>query len=507
MAIGITKGEKIGQLLIFGFDGPELSQQAQEVIKSCAPGGVLLHKRNFHSTSQLQTLIGHLQAFNKQYHPASPPLFIAVDQEGGTNVVVSKTFTPLPTNMAMGNVKKLSKIAGIFGIVAQELHSIGINMILGPCIDVNDNPANPTIGLRSFGSDPETVAKAGRVATKALIEGGLIPVAKHFPGHGNTDSDSRLGLPRVKRTRSQMDRIDLMPFRLAIKKNVPAIMTAHVHYSAFDPSESIPATCSYNVISKLLRHKLGFDGLVISDDLEMAGFRKVEGLENGMRKALVAGVDMFLVSRNMQHQIDAVNFLKEAINTGEVHLSRIEKSVEKIILMKYDFFNRNVKLRRKPGSKLSLGLSKQLFDESVKVVKKTRGYIPIKTKTLQYIYPNLDHLREEGEAFDFPKSFVSELRKKRIKAKGFEYPFEPTVAEIDKIVEKLSADVPTILFTFKQEFSASRKRLYAAVSKAVDIIQVGISDPYDNHSKSPVFITTYGYHDFALAALVRHLIG
>ena len=123
--------------------------------------------------------------------------------------------------MALGNVKKLSRIGDIFLIVAQELHTLGFNMIFGPCLDVNDNPGNPVIGLRSFGSDPDSVTKAGRVAEKAFLDGGLIPVAKHFPGHGATGVDSHNALPTVKRTRSQMDRIDLMPFRTGHQEGSP----------------------------------------------------------------------------------------------------------------------------------------------------------------------------------------------------------------------------------------------------------------------------------------------
>jgi len=507
MAMGITKGEKIGQLLIFGFDGTTLTQHAQDMIKNYAPGGVVLFRRNFSDREQIRTLIEHLQSFNKQYHPASPPLFITLDHEGGTNVSLSKGVTPFPTNMAMGNVKKLSKIGRMFETIAQELYSLGFNMILGPCIDVNDNPNNPIIGLRSFGSDPELVGKVGRVAVKGLIDGGLIPVVKHFPGHSNTDADSHVSLPTVKRTRSQMDRIDLLPFRTVIKKNVPAIMTAHVYYPTCDPSEKIPATCSYNVITKLLRHKLGFDGLVITDDMEMNGVRKSMGLENGIRKALSAGIDMFLLGHSIQRQMDAGEYLKEAVNTGEIHLSRIENSVDKIISMKYEFFNRSIRVRRSPGSKLSLDLSKRLFDESIKVVKKTRGYIPIKSKVIQYVYPVLDHLREEGRDFTFPKSFAGELRSRKIKGKGFKYPFEPTLAEIDGVKKKLHEEVPIVLFTFKQQFSASRRRLYDALSKSFDVIQVAISNPYDNHSRSAVFIITFGYHDLAISALAKHLFG
>lgn len=507
MAMGITKGEKIGQLLIFGFDGTTLTQQAREVIRHCAPGGVVLYRRNFCDTDQLRTLIGHLQAFNKQYHPASPPLFVALDHDGGTDVLLSKDVTPFPTSMALGNVKKLSRIARIFEIAAQEFHDLGFNMIFAPCIDINDNPNNPVIGLRSFGSDPDQVARIGRVAVKGFMEGGLVPVVKHFPGHGNTEGDSHLSLPTVKRTRSQMDRIDLLPFRTAIKKNVPAVMTAHVHYTAFDPRERIPATCSYNIISKLLHKKLGFKGLVITDNMEMNGLRKSIGPENSIRKALSAGADMFLLAGNVQHQIDAVAFLKEAVNTGEIHLSRIEHSVDKIISMKYDFFNRQIKVRHKPGSKLSRDLSRQLFNESIKVIKKTRGYIPMKAKTLQYVYPDLDHLRKDGRVFSFPRSFQNELRKRGIKGKGHQYPIEPTIAEIEKITRKLDEQKPVVLFTFRQEFSSSRKRLYEALGKAFDIVQIAISEPYDTHSKSAVFMTSFGYHDLAISALAKHLLG
>ena len=129
------------------------------------------------------------------------------------------------------------------------------------------------------------------------------------------------------------------------------------------------------------------------------------------------------------------------------------------------------------------------------------------SKVIQYVYPILDHLREEGRDFTFPKSFASELRSRKLKGKGFKYPFEPTLAEIDQIKKRLREELPIVLFTFKQQFSASRRRLYDALSKSFDVIQVAIADPYDNHSRSAVFIITFGYHDLAVSALARHLFG
>lgn len=503
--MGMTKGEKIGQLLILGFEGTTLEKGAQDLIKNFAPGGLYIRRRNFSDASQIQTLISQIQAYNKQYHPASPPLFICIKQDGGADVTITKDVTPFPSNMGMSNVKQISKISEIYEIVAQELRSLGINMLFGPCVDVNDNPANPTIGLMSFSSDPDIVAKLGRLAVSGVTVGGLLPVIKHFPGHGNTDTDPRTALPENNKKRSQLDRVELFPYGVILKKDPPSVMTSHVYYSALDPLEKIPATCSHNIVTKLLRHKYGFEGLVISDDMETAAIRKSIGLENAVRRGLSAGVDMFLISDNVEHQQDVIEYLKESINTGEIHLSRIEKSVEKVLTIKYAYMNREVKIKHKLCAKPSFELSKSLFNESIKVVKKTRGFIPIKTKAVQFIYPDLEHLRAEGQEFSFPNCFESELKKRGIKWTSFKYPFDPTIAEIDGIKSQLNKEIPVILFTFRQEFSASRQRLYESISKSFEVIQIALSSPYDNHSKSAVFINTFGYHDWAISAVSKHL--
>lgn len=501
----MTKGEKIGQLLILGFEGTTFEKGAQDLIKNFAPGGIYIRRRNFSDASQIQTLISQIQAYNKQYHPSSPPLFICVKQDDGSDVTITKDITPFPSNMGMSNVKQISKIGEVYEITAQELRSLGINMLFGPCIDVNDNPANPTIGLMSFSSDPDVVAKLGRLAVNGVIKGGLLPVVKHFPGQGSIDIDPRMALPENNKKRSQLDRVELFPYGIILKKDAPSVMTSHVYYSSLDPLEKLTATCSHNIITKLLRHKYGFEGLVISDDMETAAIRKSIGLENAVRRGLSAGVDMFLISENVEHQRDVIEYLKESINTGEIHLSRIEKSAERILAIKYAYMNREIKIKHKLCDKPSLKLSKSLFDESIKVVKKTRGFLPVKSKTVQFIYPDLEHLRTQGQEFSFPSCFETELKKRGIKWTSIKYPYEPTIAEIDGIKSQLNKEMPVILFTFRQKFSASRQRLYECISKTFDVIQIALSNPYDNHSRSAVFINTFGYHDRAISAVSKHL--
>ncbi|WP_256760065.1 beta-N-acetylhexosaminidase [Cohnella sp. WQ 127256] len=314
---------KIGQLFICGFDGLEPTSDIIHLIKDYGLGGIIYFRRNLSDAAQVDELSSKLQ------EAATHPLFIAIDQEGGMVVRLEEGVTVMPGAMAQGaadNVELSFEAAKWSGA---EMREIGINMNFAPCLDVNNNPQNPVIGVRSYGEDPSHVAKLGTAAIDGYREGGIVAVAKHFPGHGDTAVDSHHEVPLVPHGIDRLNEVELLPFRRAIEQHVDAIMTAHVVFPAFE-SDSIPATLSERILTGLLRNQLGFQGVIVTDCLEMNAIAETLGVARGAVEAIKAGADLILVSHRVVRQKAALEAVMEAVMTGEIPESRINEAAKRI---------------------------------------------------------------------------------------------------------------------------------------------------------------------------------
>jgi len=323
----MTWEEMVGQLFILGFDGTEPSEELQDFIRRLRPGGVVLLKRNIRNPLQLSSLIAALQA-------ASPslPLFIAVDQEGGRVSRLDPPFTRFPSPSRLGETGSAELAYRMGAAIGRELRAVGIHMNFAPVLDVNTNPSNPVIGDRAFGVDPDLVARLGVSFFRGLNEQGVISVGKHFPGHGDTSQDSHEVLPTVSRQKERLEAVELHPFAEAIEAGIPALMTAHVLYPALDPKD--PATLSKVVLTDLLRGELGFQGLIISDDLEMRAISDRHGSGEAALRFLQAGGDLVLICHTLERQIEALEAVKRAVEQGRIEEERIEESFRRIKAVK-----------------------------------------------------------------------------------------------------------------------------------------------------------------------------
>jgi beta-N-acetylhexosaminidase len=259
------------------------------------------------------------------------PLLISADQEQGLVNRVPEPATQFPGQMALGATRSSSLAAAAAEATAQELRAIGINEDLAPVADVNVNQANPVIGVRSFGSDPSLVAAMTGAAVAGYQRGGVAATAKHFPGHGDTDVDSHTGLPVIPHNLDQFDRIDLPPFRAALQAGVDVVMTAHIVFPALDPSGR-PASLSRPIVTGLLRQRLGFDGVVMTDSLWMAGVRRRFGDADAVLESLKAGTDILLMPPDLDAAYHAV---MSAVHSGLLSKARLDQSVERILRLKW----------------------------------------------------------------------------------------------------------------------------------------------------------------------------
>lgn len=289
----LTMQEKLAQTIFIATD-IDNADKYKDAIQKGLVGGVLIQWGNY-SLSQTKKLIDKLQSW-AQKSPHKIPLLISIDYEGGTVYTpVTLGFPYLPTNMMLAASQNTEDTATLFYIVASELKNVGVHINFAPVVDVNINPANPIIGVRSFGSDAKVVGDMGSALIDGLQKGGIMAVAKHFPGHGETVIDSHLDLPRLNMTKEEFYTTHIPPFKQAIDNGVMGVMTAHIVYDFIDPDN--PATFSKKILNDLLKEELGFKGIIISDSLDMAGATKGSSLIEAASKALNAGVDMILTSK------------------------------------------------------------------------------------------------------------------------------------------------------------------------------------------------------------------
>lgn len=325
----VTVMEGVGQHILVDFSGTEVTPGLERLIRSGRVGGVILFRKNIASAAQVQSLCTELQRLAED--AGLPPLWISVDQEGG--LVNQLLDVPLvPSAMALGATGSPEEAAAAGRITGSVLRWVGINTNHAPVLDVNTNPQNPIIGVRSFGEDPERVARLGCAYLRAMQSCGVLGTVKHFPGHGSTSVDSHVALPVVEKDRAQLERCELVPFRAAFEAGAEALMTAHVLYPALDPD--LPATLSPRILDGLLRRELGFSGLVFTDALGMRAVRDRWTLPEAAVAALRAGADVVLALGPEAEQWEVMRAVDSALRTGALRLHRLRESQRRILRAK-----------------------------------------------------------------------------------------------------------------------------------------------------------------------------
>ena len=326
-----------GRLFMAGMPGPHLDEGTLSLIRDKGLGGVILFKRNIVDPLQIAALTNDLQAAAFKYQ--GMPLFLAVDQEGGRVARLQKPFTRFPGNSAIGDASDSDKMAERFGrITAAEMRLVGLNMNMAPVLDVPSGPVDQVLQGRMFGDDPATVGRLGRIVLKTLQENGVMAVGKHFPGLGKARLDPHQHLPTIETDKREIEVVNLPPFRDAIREGVSAIMTSHALYSGLDAQ--CPATLSRSIITELLRERLGFQGLIITDDLEMGAIKKDPGVAQGAVNAFEAGCDILLICEDQRLVQEAMHRLTSRLLTNEAMLSRLHESVDRIMRAKKKFLKR-----------------------------------------------------------------------------------------------------------------------------------------------------------------------
>ena len=341
----MTTEQKVSQLLVAGIEGTQLGQDAVQAVQDYQVGGVILFGRNVESAWQLAELTNGLKDLNGDY----TPLFLCVDQEGGRVDRMPPEVDDLPPALDFGAIADAgARMDACFALgqtLAAQCAAFGFNMDFAPSMDIWSNPENTVIGDRAFGTDAATVTGAANEAALGILSGGVIPVAKHFPGHGDTAVDSHYGLPVVDKTLEELEERELVPFRQAIDTTcvygtygdaaIPAVMVAHILMTQLDPDW--PASLSHKVVTGLLREELGFDGVVCTDDLTMGALSETWGVGEAAVLAVEAGCDLLLVCHGADNLTAARDALLEAADSGRLSPERLDESVKRILSLKVEY--------------------------------------------------------------------------------------------------------------------------------------------------------------------------
>ncbi len=453
------------------------------------------------------------------------PLLNSADFETGVGMRISGA-TTFPKAMAFGAAgdEKLAYEAG--RITGQEARAIGVQVAFAPVMDVNNNPRNPVINTRSFGEDPARVGQLASAFVRGVQAAGAIATLKHFPGHGDTDVDSHLGLPVIQKPREQLDRVELPPFKAGIAADAGAIMSGHIEVPSLDPAANTPGTLSRPMLTDLLRNELGFKGLIYTDSMGMAGVTKLYSPGEAAVRAVKAGNDIVLHSPDDEQAFEAV---KAAVEKGEIPLAQIDASVTRILEAKARLGLHRTKLVNLDGvtsivgARANVAVARKVSQRSITLIKDDRNQVPLKLpKEAAILYLSaLDY--PSGWRIAAPsRTFIPELKERWPNVTAIELSDRTTPSEMELVRAMAPRFDAVIVSTFVRAASASGRmdlspsiaRLLNDIARRTEeskepFVTVMFGNPYTALflKDLPAVMLTYDFYDQAEASAVRALAG
>jgi beta-N-acetylhexosaminidase len=514
--------QKIGQLMVCGFQGDnsENISDSKKLIKTYHIGGLILFGRNIGTPAQVLELTTSLQKHAKRsgHHQ---PLLISIDQENGMVRRLGEGTTSFPGAMLLAATHDEKLTYEIGKATARELRALGINWNLAPVVDINNNPKNPVIGVRSFGDTAETVSRFAKESMKGMQAEGVITTLKHFPGHGDTHVDSHLALPVITHSLETLEKLELVPFKECIEEGADTIMTAHVYFPELENEENRPATMSHKVITGLLRGKLGFDGVVTTDCMEMKAIADTVGTARGAVEAIKAGVDMIMISHLPSLQIETIEAIVAAVESGEISESRIDESYKRVQKLKEKYLQwsdlpNDAEILIVPeivGCQDHNELAKKALRKGITIVKNEENLLPITADVnhkVMVIYPTASYLtlvEEEGYSRNELGMIVRDIHPS---AKVSPISTDPTEEEMNEIITHVPQFDTILIGTLSAQKSTGQTTLLKRLMETgKNVIVLAMRNPYDLAivPDIPAFVTTYEFTSNALRMAVKAIYG
>ena len=490
--------EKIGQTL-FVYADTNTAGQFKDAIQKGLVGGVLVQWGNY-SRKETKELIDTLQGWAKQ-SPNKIPLLISIDYEGGTVYSPSTLGLPyLPSNMVIAAANDYEDTQALAFAIAQELKALGIHIDFAPVMDVNSNPQNPLIGVRSFGSNKETVATMGEAIIKGLQQGGIIAVAKHFPGHGDASLDTHLSLTVFEGTKEELFNTHIYPFQKAIEAGVRGVMSSHIRYPFFDNKL---ATYSKIILQDLLRKQLNFEGIVFTDSLDMKG-ALLKDISKAAALSIRAGADVALIAKEPP---------QKAIETIQKKVSkeRIEEASAKVYNLKKELklFEENTN-KQNGADKAIEALSKEITQKAITLVRNEENLIPYKPEKenpklcAMFFAPT----RMANKLPDFIQPFLNN----NFEVSYYNAPLSPKQKDLQRAKKCMqNADI-TVLGSLQwanKETQAQKQTIESLMQSDKKIILLSLMSPYDikNYPKAKTVLALYGINKFSAENAASIILG
>ncbi len=489
----LTLEEKIGQMLCFAFHGTEYNEQLKTLIEKHHVGSIICFAHNISTIEQISTLNYKMQAQSKI------PLFIGLDQEGGMVRRVINDIVYLPGAMAL-SAGKPEDISELNYETMKDLKSIGFNINFAPVGDVNNNPLNPVINSRSYSDNASIVSEYATNAALGMQQALILPTMKHFPGHGDTAVDSHLGLPIVDKTIEDIEKCELIPFMKAINQGVEGIMISHILYSQLD--RNYPASLSYNIVTGLLKQKLGFKGLVITDSLTMSAIWGKYTIKEIVKNSINAGDDiiMFCGKADLEEQKLIIETFKELVINKEIPLSIIDEAVGKILQLKGKYCQKVLPNYTNLGSSKGQEISKKATFYSISKVF-SNNLLPLRASDKVLII--------------FPKIRLASLvdnANNNYETLGKYLPYDEMIYDqelknIENIVQNQKKYDKIIIATYNVNESDYQTKIYEELDKN-KVIVIALRSPYDikHLPNCHNYFCTYDCTKESLMALAQSLI-
>jgi beta-glucosidase-like glycosyl hydrolase len=506
--------EKVGQMICCRYEGGFINRESEDFLKLSTLitedkiGGLIIFRGMVYEAAVLTNTLQEMSDI---------PLLIASDLERGLGQQVREA-VEFPTMMALGATRDENMAYRMGRITALEARAVGIHMTYAPVVDVNINPQNPIINTRSFGEDPKWVSRLASSFIRGCQESGLIATAKHFPGHGDTDVDSHSVLPTITGNFERLEQIELFPFKRVIQAGVGGIMTAHIRLPALDPTPDLPATLSHPILSGLLRQKMGYKGLIVTDAMEMGAVTRLFESDAAVVRAVQAGADVLLLPLDAREAVDAVT---AAVQNGKIRQARIDASVRRILEAKA-----RMNLHRKRTvdvNRLGLKISrpeaaeqaKLMFEKSITLVKNEKNLVPLRDGEKKI---SIFSLSSDPGGYYAGLRFVSEMEGRQPDLEAFFS--EPTTG--DKYYEQMMSRAAetdllvVVLFSRLRDTKGTvdiLPRHVEVINKALrsglPTIVISFGSPYflKHFPDVDAYLCAYGYSQEAQAAAARVLCG
>jgi beta-N-acetylhexosaminidase len=508
--------QKVGQMMVIGFRPKFYNQNNPQFIRfenqieNYGVGGIIFWKGDPYAVAR---------CINRFQGAAKIPLLVMAGMEWGLAMRVGEA-TSFMENMAVGATRSEEYAYEVGKICAEEAKAIGIHIAFSPVMDVNTSPGNPIINTRSYGEDPELVSKLGVAYIRGLQENGIYATAKHFPGHGDTNVDSHMGLPTISSSPEQLEKVELAPFKAAVDAGVKCVMVAHVNYSAFPQMKGRPATLDPYFIKGVLRKEMGFDGLVITDAMGMGGIINNFWSGEAAVMAINAGADIILISPNFEATF---NFLVDAVKEGRISEKRIDESVRRILQVKQHFGLD----KKKPVTNLAsmenvmsspehLEKSVEIANASMTLLRDGKGALPLRAEKLDDVLVVIATDRESG--YFYEQNVRDEVAKRVPDVQSVLINQSTTQEEFDKIISRADSAQAVIVGMFVRwgdyrgtislpDTIAGFLNQLFKIDKPMAIIAFG--SPYLLHQipEAPTYLCAYQTDTLAVSAAIRAVFG